>query len=101
MIDPNEMFATRGPHPGIHCKTCEFNKGKADRGDCEIFEVMKPDKIYFDGEKCMFHFPEENNPPIPIILDGPNEDATRKLKFLVKQLGITDEELEALGDDDI
>ena len=60
MIDPNEMFATRGAHPDIHCKTCEYNKGKPECGDCEMFTFMKPDKIYFDGEKCPLHYPDED-----------------------------------------
>ena len=55
MIDKNEQFATRGPHPDIHCKNCIYNLGNGNRGDCEMFAVMKPDKIYFDGEKCPLH----------------------------------------------
>jgi len=52
MIDKNEKFATRGPHKDIHCQNCAYNKDNPNRGDCEMFLVMKPDKIYFDGEKC-------------------------------------------------
>lgn len=59
MIDKNEQFATRGPHPDIHCNTCAYNKGKGIRCDCDMFPVMKPDKIYFDGEKCPIHYPED------------------------------------------
>lgn len=58
MMDKDEKFTTRGAHPEIHCETCVYNRGKGTRGDCDMFEVMKPDKIYFDGEKCPLHLPE-------------------------------------------
>ena len=61
MIDKNEMFATRSAHPNIHCKKCIYNLGNGSRGDCEMFLVMKPDKIYFEGEKC------------PLFLENSNE----------------------------
>lgn len=60
MIDKNEMFATRGPHPDINCKNCIYNLGNGYRGDCEMFLVVKPDKIYFHGEKCPLHNSDKN-----------------------------------------
>jgi hypothetical protein len=59
MIDKNEMFATRTAHKEIHCKNCVYNLGNGARGDCTMFPVMKPDKIYFDGEKCPLHNPKK------------------------------------------
>lgn len=32
-------------------------------------------------------------------LDAPNEEADKKLLYLIKVLGITEEDLEAVGDD--
>ena len=31
-------------------------------------------------------------------LDAPNEEADKKLLFLIKELGITEEDIEAVGD---
>ena len=58
MIDKKEKFATRGAHEKIHCKDCVYNRGNGNRGDCDMFEVIKPDKIYFEGEKCPLHNPK-------------------------------------------
>lgn len=58
MIDKDEKFATKTAHPEIQCKNCAYNLGKADRGDCEMFQVMKPEKVYFEGEKCPLHLPK-------------------------------------------
>lgn len=52
MIDKDEKLTARAPHPNIHCKDCVYNLGKGTRGDCEMFLIMKPDSIYFDGEEC-------------------------------------------------
>ena len=32
-------------------------------------------------------------------LDAPNEAANKKLQLMLKELGITDEDIEAIGDD--
>ena len=55
MIDKEEMFAPGGPHKNIHCKDCVYNRNNERRGDCDMFEFMKPDKIYFEGAECPLH----------------------------------------------
>ena len=57
MINKDEKLATRGPSEDIHCKNCVYNRGNGNRGDCDMFEVMKPDKIYFDGAECPLYYP--------------------------------------------
>lgn len=52
MIDREEMFAARSAHTDIPCGNCVYNLGNGRRGDCVMFPVMKPDKIYFDGAEC-------------------------------------------------
>ena len=57
MVDKEEKLTTLGPSEDIHCKNCAYNRGDGNRGDCDMFEVMKPDKIYFDGVECPLHHP--------------------------------------------
>lgn len=52
----------------LRCEYCGKEKTKeipatghsyGARGDCTMFPAMKPDKIYFDGEKCPLHNPKK------------------------------------------
>ena len=59
-LKSQEMLTAIGPHEKISCKDCAYNRGNGKRGDCDMFEVMKPDKIYFDGEECPLYL--KNSP---------------------------------------